>query len=110
MGFVDVNSHVSWTGYEKTRPVSKSINKANASFFSRIIRTSYDFWALEVLIRVQIARREREINAHQQQQEVSAAPHADCREGVLWLAAGIVLAHDAAPSNPQVPFHQGVCW
>ena len=55
MGCAAVNSHVSWTGYEKTRP-AQELSVKPARYARGRVRTSNDFGALEVLVRVQIAR------------------------------------------------------
>lgn len=41
--------------------------------------TCDDLGALEVLVRVQVARRQREVDAHQNQEEVDSPPHGACR-------------------------------
>ena len=48
---------------------------------SAVQRTCYDLGALEVLIRVQVARRQRKVDAREDQQEVDSAPHCDCKVG-----------------------------
>jgi hypothetical protein len=40
--------------------------------------TGYDLGALEVLVRVQVARRQGKVDAHKQQQEVNSPPHGVC--------------------------------
>lgn len=51
-------------------------------------RTCDDLRALKVLVRMQIARRQRKVDAHENQQEVGPAPHSACGrcdgEGALW--------------------------
>lgn len=42
--------------------------------------TSYDLGALEVLVRVQVAWRQRKVDAHQNQQEIDSPPHGACGE------------------------------
>jgi hypothetical protein len=81
MGFSDVNSHVSWTGYEKTRPICTSVSLvAHIGTHGKHQHTSYDLRALEVLVRVQVAWRQRKVDAHQNQQEIDSPPHGACCE------------------------------
>lgn len=82
IGFAEVNSQVSCTGYEKTRPGDQFGQfRWFAQWNTRgaIVKlTCYDFWALEVLIRMEIARRQGKVDAREDQQEIDSAPHSGC--------------------------------
>jgi hypothetical protein len=76
MGCSEVNSQVSWTGYEKTRPVEIRCQYTQRVELAQAVgHTSNDLRALKVFVRMKIARAQRKVDAHQEQQEVRSPPH-----------------------------------
>jgi hypothetical protein len=73
------------------RVINNTVARADVS----LIHTSDDLRTLEVLVRVEIAWRQREVDAHEYQQEVASAPHdGRCEVGLSRVERG--QAHGVA--------------